>query len=498
MLTDTDACLRAVRSRDARFDGWFVTGVRSTGIYCRPSCPATPPKARNISFWPTAAAAQGAGFRACKRCRPDASPGSPDWNVRADLVGRAMRMIGDGVVDRDGVPGLAKRLGYSVRQVERAMQAEVGAGPLAIARADRAQTARTLIETTDLPLSDVAHASGFGSIRAFNEAIRDVFAMTPSGLRSRAADRSATPVTASEPWHRLTLRLPFRAPFHPDQLFGHLATTGVPGVEEWREGVYRRTLDLPTGPAIVGLSPAADHVRADLLLSDLSDLSVAVSRCRWLLDLDADPEAIDAALAEDPSLAPLIRATPGRRVPRSVDPQEMAIRIVIGQQVSTKAARTHAGRLAAAYGAHVHDPVGSLNRLFPHPAALLAAPDEAYAMPTTRRETIRRLCAVLTSGALDTTVGADRDTARGVLSGVRGIGPWTVESYAMRALGDPDAFPGTDLGVRIAARSMGIEDRPRSIEQASARWRPWRAYAVQHLWATGDHEVNRLPEKDIS
>lgn len=498
MHTDTDACLRAVRSRDARFDGWFVTGVRSTGIYCRPSCPATAPKARNITFWPTAAAAQGAGFRACKRCRPDASPGSPDWNVRADLVGRAMRLIGDGVVDREGVSGLAKRLGYSVRQLERTMQAEVGAGPLAIARADRGQTARTLIETTDLPLSDVAHAAGFGSIRAFNEAIREVFAMTPSGLRARAAGRSATPVTASEPWHRLSLRLPFRAPFHPDQLFGHLAATGVPGVEEWREGVYRRTLDLPAGPAIVGLSPAADHVRADLLLSNLSDLSVAVARCRWLLDLDADPEAIDAALAEDPALEPMVRATPGRRVPRSVDPEEMAIRIVIGQQVSTKAARTHAGRLAAQYGTHLQDPVGSLSRLFPRPAALLAAPDEAYAMPTARRETIRRLCAVLTSGALDTTVGADRDTAREVLGAVRGIGPWTVESYAMRALGDPDAFPGTDLGVRIAVRSMGIEDRPRSIEQASASWRPWRAYAVQHLWATGDHEVNRLPEKDIS
>ncbi|NYJ73477.1 AlkA N-terminal domain-containing protein [Allobranchiibius huperziae] len=500
MHTDTDACLRAVRSRDARFDGWFVTGVRSTGIYCRPSCPATPPKARNITFLPTAAAAQSAGFRACKRCRPDASPGSPEWNVRADLVGRAMRLIGDGVVDRDGVTGLAQRLGYSVRQIERAVQAELGAGPLAIARAGRAQSARILIETTTLPLAQVAHASGFGSIRAFNEAVQEVFAMTPSQLRAAktARGRSGTsPERDPSPWQRLSLRLPFRAPFHPDNVFGHLAATGVPGVEEWRDGRYRRTLDLPGGPGIVELSPTTDHVRADLALTDLSDLTVAVSRCRWLLDLDCDPEAVDAALAEDPHLAPLVRRTPGRRVPRTVDSREMAIRLVLGQQVSTKAARTHAGRLAATFGAHVDDPGGGLTRLFPGPEALLTAGDESFAMPVTRRETIRSLCRVLSQGSLDTSAGADREEARRVLGDVPGIGPWTVESYAMRALGDPDAFPGTDLGVRIAARALGIEDRPRVIESASARWRPWRSYAVQHLWATGDHEANKLPEEDI-
>ncbi len=498
--TDTDACLRAVSARDARFDGWFVTGVRSTGIYCRPSCPATPPKARNITFLPTAAAAQMAGFRACKRCRPDASPGSPEWNVRADLVGRAMRLIGDGVVDRDGVAGLARQLGYSVRQIERAMHSELGAGPLAIARAGRAQTARTLLETTQLPLTQVAHAAGFGSIRTFNDAIRDVFAMTPSQLRATGATGmpAATVGGPATPWHRLSVRLPFRAPLHPDNLFGHLAFTGVSGVEEWRDGKYRRALDLPGGPAIVALSPQADHVRADLALSDLSDLTVAVHRCRWLLDLDCDPIAVDAALSQDMRLAPLVRRAPGRRVPRTVDSAEMAIRIVIGQQVSTKAARTHAGRLAAAFGQPLVDPDGGLTRLFPRPEALLEADDAIFRMPTTRRETIRRLCTVLAAGELDTSPGADRDDARAALAAVKGIGPWTVECYAMRALGDPDAFPGTDLGVRVAARMSGIEDKPRSIELASAPWRPWRSYAVQHLWATGDHEVNRLPDKDIS
>ncbi|WP_279538035.1 DNA-3-methyladenine glycosylase 2 [Allobranchiibius sp. CTAmp26] len=409
-----------------------------------------------------------------------------------------MRLIGDGVVDRDGVTGLARRLGYSVRQIERAMQSELGAGPLAIARAGRAQSARTLIETTTLPLAQVAHASGFGSIRAFNEAVQEVFAMTPSQLRAAKAGRGEARGHDASPWQRLSLRLPFRAPFHPDNVFGHLATTGVPGVEEWRDGRYRRTLDLPGGAGIVELSPTPDHVRADLALTDLADLTVAVSRCRWLLDLDCDPEAVDAALAEDPLLAPLVRRTPGRRVPRTVDSREMAIRLVLGQQVSTKAARTHAGRLVATYGRPVDDPGGGLTRLFPGPEALLQAGDESFAMPVTRRETIRSLCRVLADGALDTSAGADRDEARQVLGAVPGIGPWTVESYAMRALGDPDAFPGTDLGVRIAARALGIEDKPRVIESASTRWRPWRSYAVQHLWATGDHETNRLPEKDIS
>lgn len=322
--------------------------------------------------------------------------------------------------------------------------------------------------------------------------------MTPSQLRDRSGGGDDVAHNSTSPWHRLSLRLPFRTPLHPDNLFGHLAATGVPGVEEWRDGRYRRTLDLPGGPGIVSLSPQPDHVRAELALSDLTDLPVAVNRCRWLLDLDCDPIAVDSALSEDAQLAPLIRQAPGRRVPRTVDASEMAIRIVLGQQVSTKAARTHAGRLAADFGAPIVDPDGGLTRLFPHPAPLLEADDTSFRMPVTRRETIRRLCAVLDAGDLDTGSGADRDEARAVLGTIKGIGPWTVECYAMRALGDPDAFPGTDLGVRIAARALGVEDKPRVIEAASTRWRPWRSYAVQHLWATGDHEVNRFPDKDIS
>src|SRR3954452_11937043 len=332
MLVDVyecrERCVRAVQSKDARFDGWFFTAVLTTKIYCRPSCPVVPPKVENMRFYPSAAAAQQAGFRACKRCRPDASPGSPEWNDRADLVARAMRLIADGVVDRDGVPGLANRLGYSTRQIQRQLLAEVGAGPLALARAQRAQTARLLIETSSLPMGDVAFAAGFSSIRTFNDTVREVFALSPTELRRRSAHGTGVAATGV-----LSLRLPFRAPLFPDNVFGHLAATAVPGVEEWRDGAYRRTLRLPDGPGVVSLRPLPDHVGCQLALTDLRDLSTAISRCRRLLDLDADPLAVDDLLRGDPPLAPLVEKNPGRRVPRTVDAAEFALRAVIGQQV---------------------------------------------------------------------------------------------------------------------------------------------------------------------
>ncbi|MBO0824764.1 MAG: DNA-3-methyladenine glycosylase 2 family protein, partial [Actinobacteria bacterium] len=341
---DRERCVRAVQSKDARFDGWFFTAVRTTRIYCRPSCPVVPPKPANMTFYPSAAAAQQAGFRACKRCRPDASPGSPEWDVRADLVARAMRLIADGVMDGGGVPALAQRLGYSVRQVERQLLAELGAGPLALARAQRAQTARLLIETTVLPMGDVAFAAGFSSIRTFNDTVREVFALSPTQLRERARRASASLATDERPpaaaLTALSLRLPFRAPLQPDSLFGHLVATAVPGVEEWRDGAYRRTLRLPHGHGIVTLRPQPDHVACQLYLTDLRDLASAISRCRRLLDLDADPVAVADLLSADEALAPLVRKAPGRRVPRTVDPDEFALRAVLGQQISTTAART--------------------------------------------------------------------------------------------------------------------------------------------------------------
>ncbi|WP_328224774.1 AlkA N-terminal domain-containing protein [Streptomyces sp. NBC_00310] len=493
MYADTERCVRAVRSKDARFDGWFFTAVITTRIYCRPSCPVVPPKAENMTFYPSAAACQQAGFRACKRCRPDTSPGSPEWDQRADLVARAMRLVADGVVDREGVPGLARRLGYSTRQVERQLLAELGAGPLALARAQRAQTARLLIETTALPMAEIAFAAGFASIRTFNDTVREVFALSPSELRERATrsarQRSDSPGTSGV----LSLRLPFRAPLNPDNLFGHLAATAVPGVEEWRDGAYRRTLRLPYGHGIVGLTPQPDHIACRLTLSDLRDLPVAISRCRRMLDLDADPVAVDEQLRTDPVLAPLVDKAPGRRVPRTVDEAEFAVRAVLGQQVSTAAARTHAARLVVAHGEPVDDPEGGLTHLFPSPEALAAVDPETLAMPRTRRTTFTTLVRQLTDGHLHVGVDSDWAETRARLLALPGFGPWTVDVIAMRALGDPDAFLAGDLGIRRAAQELGLPSTPAALTARAAAWRPWRAYAVQYLWATDSHPINFLP-----
>ncbi|MBJ7002567.1 DNA-3-methyladenine glycosylase [Streptomyces griseofuscus] len=487
---DREHCVRAVQSKDARFDGWFYTAVLTTRIYCRPSCPVVPPKPGNMTFYPSAAACQQAGFRACKRCRPDTSPGSPEWNQRADLVARAMRLITDGVVDREGVPGLAARLGYSTRQVERQLLAELGAGPLALARAQRAQTARLLIETTPLPMAEIAFAAGFSSIRAFNDTVREVFALSPSELRRRVpAGRAAGETTPGT----LSLRLPFRAPLNPDNLFGHLAATAVPGVEEWRDGAYRRTLRLPYGHGIAALAPRPDHIACRLTLSDLRDLAVAISRCRRMLDLDADPVAVDDRLRTDPLLAPLVDKAPGRRVPRTVDEAEFAVRAVLGQQVSTAAARTHAGRLVTAHGTPVDDPEGGLTHLFPSPQALAALNPETLAMPRTRRATFTTLVGQLADGTLHLGVESDWAEARARLLALPGFGPWTVDVIAMRAFGDPDAFLPTDLGIRRAAGELGLPSTPAALIARAEAWRPWRAYAVQYLWATDSHPINFLP-----
>ncbi|QSB04655.1 DNA-3-methyladenine glycosylase 2 family protein [Natronoglycomyces albus] len=487
MHTDFDRCLRAVQTKDPRFDGWFFTAVSSTGIYCRPSCPAMTPKSQNISFHPTAASAQQAGYRACKRCRPDASPGSPQWNERADLVARAMRLIADGVVDRDGVPGLARQLGYGVRQIERQLRAELGTGPLALARAQRAQTARLLIETTNLPMGEIAFAAGFASIRSFNDTVHEVFATAPTELRKRSLSGQVSSAGL------LRFRLPFRQPLCPDNLFGHLAATAIPGVEEWRDGALRRTMSLAHGPAILSVRPEPEHIDCRLRLADLRDVTAGISRARWLLDLDADPQAIDAALCEDADLAALVRKSPGRRVPRSVDGFELAVRIVLGQQVSTKAAATHARRLVEAHGTPVEDNEGGLGWTFPTAQTLAEADLSVLAMPQRRRDTIRTIATEVAEGRLSLHQGADLQRAKVTLQALPGVGPWTVDSIAMRALGDPDVFLAGDLGIANAAKELGLPATPGRLKTYSKAWSPWRSYAVQYLWATLDHDINRLP-----
>lgn len=492
MHDDFERCYRAVQAKDARFDGWFVIAVLTTRIYCRPSCPVPPPLARNVRFLPTAAAAQREGFRACKRCRPDASPGSPEWNVRGDVVARAMRLIADGTVDREGVTGLAIRLGYTTRQLERLLQAEVGAGPLALARAQRMQAARVLIETTNLPFGDVAFAAGFSSIRQFNDTVRLTCDSTPTALRARAAGRRPALPTAGT----LTLRLPARTPFAYEGVFGHLAATAVPGCEEVRAGSLRRTLRLAHGNGVVTLTPAPDHVRCLLVLDDFRDLASATARCRRLLDLDADPEAVVEALSSDPELAAAVAKAPGQRIPRTVDESELAIRTVLGQQVSTKAARTHAARLVAAYGDPVQDPAGGLTHTFPSVEQLADIDPVHLAVPQTRRRTVTGLIDALAAGRVILDPGCDWARARRRLLDLPGIGPWTAEVIAMRGLGDPDAFPASDLGLRTAARTLGLPEQERALVAHSARWRPWRSYATQHLWTTLEHPVNVWPLQD--
>ena len=515
---DDERRYQAAVSKDPRFDGVFFIAVTSTGIYCRPSCPAITPKRENMRFYRSAAAAQEAGFRACKRCRPDASPGSPEWNIRADMVGRAMRLIADGVVDRDGVEGLASRLGYEQRQVRRLVTAELGAGPLAIARAQRAQTARILTETTALPLSEIAFAAGFASIRQFNATIREVFAVTPTQLRESRGPRAAQtrrllPPPSADPAAPglIRLRLAYRAPIDGERMLGFLAARAIPGVEEVRDGRYRRTIQLPNGTGILSLGPlepgpvmrrpGPGYVDCELQLEDLRDLTAAVQRCRRLLDLDADPEAVTGYLSADPVLGPLALAQPGRRSPGHVDGSELALRAVLGQQVSVAAARRLGTQLAAAYGKPLSRPDGPLTHCFPTAETLAAADPATLPMPRSRARALTGLAAALASGELSLDPGAERDRAEAVLLALPGIGPWTASYIRMRALSDPDAFLPSDVGVlgaltRLGALPTGAGPSARAGAGPSARagaakaaaalaenWRPWRSYAVHHLWA---------------
>jgi AraC family transcriptional regulator, regulatory protein of adaptative response / DNA-3-methyladenine glycosylase II len=474
---DFDQCYRAIESRDARFDGWFIVGVRTTGVYCRPSCPSPVcPKPQNVAFYRTAAAAQLAGLRACKRCRPDAVPGSPEWDTRADLVGRAMRLIADGAVDRVGVTGLARSLAISDRHLHRLLVESVGAPPLALARSQRAQTARVLAETTTLPFTEVAFAAGFSSVRQFNDTIRQVFDATPSELR-RARKR-----VVSDPG-RLALRLPVRQPYDGRGVLRWLAARAVDGVEEASNGSYRRTLRLPSGPGVVELEPQDDHVRAVFRLVGLADLAAAVHRCRRLLDLDADPHAYAAVLERDEALTPLVAANPGLRAPGAVEGAESAIRAVLGQQVSVAAARTTAARLVAAYGEPLDSPDDSVTHAFPSPEALAVSDLEDVGMPRSRRETLRELAHLLASGELVLDEGADRIAVHRRLLEIRGVGPWTATYISLRALGDPDAFPAGDLGLRRAADKLGLPSSAAALAERSEPWRPWRTYAAHYLWA---------------
>ena len=479
---DRESCYRAVKSRDRRFDGIFYIAVRTTGIYCRPSCPARTPAMRNVDFHRTAAAAQAAGFRACKRCLPDATPGSPDWDVAADAAGRAMRLIADGVVDREGVEGLARKVGYTPRHLTRLVTAELGAGPLALARARRAQTARVLIESTDMQFADVAFASGFASVRQFNDTVREVYALSPSELRGRRGVRRSINGT-------LTMRLGVRTPFAGRALLDFLAYHLVTGVETAGDGWYARTMDLPHGAGTVRLdltdAPTPNEtafVSATFTLEDLRDTSAAVERARRLVDADCDPLAVDEHFAGDPVIGPLARLAPGLRVPGQVAGDEVAIRAVIGQQVSVLGANTVTSRIVAAHGRPVDTGIPGLTHLFPDAASLSNVDPATLPMPRARGRALVGLATALSGGDVALDRGPERDGVRRSLLALPGIGPWTADYVALRALAHPDVFLPTDLGVRNALTRLG-HDAVR-VTAAADGWRPWRSYALMHLWNT--------------
>jgi AraC family transcriptional regulator of adaptative response / DNA-3-methyladenine glycosylase II len=484
VILEFERCYRALQSRDARFDGWFVAAVTSTRIYCRPSCPARTPKRENLRFYAGAAAAQQAGFRACLRCRPDAAPGSPEWSGRADVAARALRLILDGAVDREGVAGLARRLGYSERQLHRVLLAEVGTGALALARAQRAQTARVLLTGSELPMTDVAFGAGFASVRQFNDTVRAVYGRTPTELRRRSRETPLGGVAQA-----IRVRLAYREPLAAGPLLDFLGHRAIAGVEAYDGRVYRRTLRLPRANATVALEPeaGAPFVSATFSLEDLRDLPSAIARCRHLLNLDADPVAVDAVLAGDPMLAPLVARTPGIRVPGAVDGFELAVRAVLGQQVSVAGARTLAGRLVRAAGAQLPGPVLPLTHTFPSAAALgelaRSAP-HVFGVPAARRRTLASLAA-----------GTDPEELARRLRAIDGIGPWTVAYVALRVVGDPDAFPAEDLGVRRALARLGETGDPRAVAE---RWRPWRAYAVAHLWNAPSPQSGAVEDRTVS
>lgn len=488
---DAESCYRAVKSRDRRFDGVFWTAVHTTGIYCRPSCPARTPALRNVTFHPTAAAAQGNGFRACKRCLPDASPGSPEWDVAADVAGRAMQLIADGIVDREGVHGLATAMGYTSRHLTRLLNAELGAGPLALARARRAQTARVLIETTALSFADIAFAAGFASVRQFNDTLREVYATTPSELRGRRGGARGRAVSEdhSSPGE-LHLRIAVRTPFAGRAMLRFLAVHAIEGVEVVEGDRYRRTLRLPHGSGVCELTlrdlagAGAETVPVVLRLSDLRDTGAAVSRIRRLVDADSDPVAVSEAFSGDPLLGSLRRENPGLRVPRSPTADEVAVRAVVGQQISVAGARTVTARLAAEYGeplsSSVFDGVG-LDRLFPTAESLAGIAPDSLPMPRARGSALTGLCRAIGAGHIPLDGGADRDELRARLLKVAGIGPWTADVIALRGLGHPDVFLPTDLAVRSILANLGQQADP---ERLAANWRPWRSYALLHLWTT--------------
>ncbi len=495
-MFDDDTCYRAFTSRDRRFDGRFVTAVLTTGIYCRPGCPARPPARRNVRFFACPAAAESAGFRPCLRCRPETAPGSPAGSGTSATVARALRLIDDGALDGSGVEHLAARLGVTGRWLRRLFAAQLGASPLAVARTRRVHFARRLLDETDLPVAEVALASGFGSSRRLHDAVRATFRRAPSELRRRPAGPRAggsaggrtgaasAAVRTAPRGDALELRLPARPPFDAGPLLRFFAARALPGVEQIADGVYRRSVRLGDESGVVEIRtvPGEPGVRVLWPASSPRSLLALASRAGRLFDLGADVATIRAHLRQDPLLAAAI-PTAGIRVPGAWDPFELGVRALLGQQISVAAARTLATRLVGLCGAPLPGgPRGPLTHLFPTPAAVAGADLTRVGLTRARTAALRGFATAVAGGGLDLTVAASLDEQVARLTALPGIGEWTAHYLAMRALGDPDAFPAGDLGLRRALGRDGRLATPGEVAKRAERWRPWRAYAVIALW----------------
>lgn len=475
-----DICYSAVSSRDPRFDGRFFTGVKTTGVYCRPICPAQTPRRRNCEFFPCAAAAEEAGYRPCLRCRPEASPGTPAWSGTSATVSRALRLIEEGALDDGNVEDLAPRLGVGSRHLRRLFNEHLGASPKAVAQTRRVHLAKKLIDETSLPMTEIAFSAGFSSVRRFNGAVKQTYGRSPSSLRC------LSPKGISVPEHgRLTLRLAFRPPFSWRSIVDYMKPRAIPGVEEVDYAKYRRTFSVDGVFGILEIAPAAKG--SSLILRVPIDacrmLKGIVERVRGLFDLGADPKEINQRLSRDPLLRKRVRRNPGIRVPGAFDRFELAVRALLGQQISVLGATTISGRIVGSFGSSMPGRAeGKIGRLFPDPNDLADADVESVGLTRARGSAVRNLARAVRDGDLSLETCGDLDAIVAGLSRIPGIGPWTAHYIAMRAFKEPDAFPAGDLGLRRALSEGGKPLSEARLAKRAEAWRPWRAYGAMHLW----------------
>jgi AraC family transcriptional regulator, regulatory protein of adaptative response / DNA-3-methyladenine glycosylase II len=482
---DHAACYRAMAGRDARFDGRLFTAVKTTGIYCRPICPARTPRPENVIFFPTAAAAHEAGFRPCLRCRPETSPDLGAWRGASNTVSRALALVEMGALDDASVDALASRVGVGERQLRRLFQQHLGASPIAVAQSRRVLLAKQLVHETRLPMTEIAMAAGYGSLRRFNDAFQALFKRPPTALR-----RAGGQDVSAGPSGEISLLLRYRPPYDWPAMLGFLRARAITGVESVEGETYRRTIGLDGQQGTITVRPAdgagkGNALNAVVRFPKLSALPQIIARLRRVFDLAADPDAIALQLVKDPTLAPLVAARPGLRVPGAWDGFELAVRAVLGQQITVPGAIRLAGTLVARFGEKLREPDGALTHVFPDPAALVGVDPASLGMPRSRGVALLAVAAAVVADPQIFAAGRGLEEAVAQLRALPGIGEWTAQYIAMRQLREPDAFPAADIGLmRAMADSDGLRPSASALLARAETWRPWRAYAAQHLWAS--------------